>query len=44
MDLDKVFQNNDKWINDKLSEDKNYFEELASKRSKSRIIIHWLFR
>ncbi|ARV15859.1 carbonic anhydrase [Polaribacter sp. SA4-12] len=29
MDLDKVFQNNDKWIKDKLSEDKNYFEELG---------------
>jgi carbonic anhydrase len=29
MDLDKVFENNEKWIQEKLSVDKNYFEELG---------------
>lgn len=29
MDLDKVFDNNKKWIKEKLSIDKNYFEELS---------------
>tara|TARA_R110001592_G_scaffold277756_2_gene544979 strand:- start:1675 stop:2301 length:627 start_codon:yes stop_codon:yes gene_type:complete len=29
MELDKVFENNEKWIQEKLSVDKNYFEELG---------------
>ncbi len=29
MDLKKVFENNKSWIEDKLSTDKNYFEELG---------------
>ena len=29
MDLDKVFQNNQNWIKEKLTLDKNYFEELG---------------
>lgn len=29
MNLDKVFENNEKWIQEKLSVDKNYFEELG---------------
>ena len=29
MDLSKVFQNNDRWIKDKLAVDDNYFEELG---------------
>ncbi|SDS56423.1 carbonic anhydrase [Polaribacter sp. KT25b] len=29
MDLEKVFENNEKWIQEKLSIDKNYFEKLG---------------
>jgi carbonic anhydrase len=29
MDLNQVFENNEKWIQEKLSIDKNYFEELG---------------
>ncbi len=29
MELDKVFSNNESWIKEKLSTDKNYFEELG---------------
>ena len=29
MDLDNVFKNNENWIKDKLSTDKNYFKELG---------------
>lgn len=29
MDLDRVFENNKKWIQDKLSQDDNYFENLG---------------
>ena len=29
MDIKKIFENNEKWVNEKLSLDKNYFEELS---------------
>ncbi len=29
MNLDSVFQNNEKWIKDRLELDSNYFEELG---------------
>lgn len=30
MDLDKIFENNQKWINDKLSADPDYFKKLSN--------------
>ncbi|WP_158839932.1 carbonic anhydrase [Polaribacter sp. L3A8] len=39
MDLDNVFINNENWIKDKLSIDKNYFEELAKGQSPELLYI-----
>ncbi len=39
MDLDKVFSNNEAWINEKLSTDKNYFEELGKGQSPELLYI-----
>lgn len=39
MDLDKVFQNNEKWIEDKLTLDNNYFEELGKGQSPELLYI-----
>jgi len=39
MNIDKVFENNKKWINDKLSDDKEYFEELGKGQSPELLYI-----
>ncbi len=39
MDLDKVFQNNEKWIKEKLILDNNYFEELGKGQSPELLYI-----
>ena len=39
MDLDKVFQNNQEWIKEKLTTDKNYFEELGKGQSPELLYI-----
>ncbi len=39
MDLDKVFQNNEKWIEEKLTLDNNYFEELGKGQSPELLYI-----
>ncbi|MGB5203865.1 MAG: carbonic anhydrase [Eudoraea sp.] len=39
MNLDKVFENNKKWITDKLSGDKEYFEELGKGQSPELLYI-----
>lgn len=39
MDLKKVFSNNETWIKDKLSIDKNYFEELGKGQSPELLYI-----
>ncbi len=39
MDLDKVFQNNEKWIKEKLTLDNNYFEELGKGQSPELLYI-----
>lgn len=39
MDLDKVFQNNEKWIEDKLTLDNNFFEELGKGQSPELLYI-----
>ena len=39
MDLDKVFQNNQDWIKQKLTTDKNYFEELGKGQSPELLYI-----
>lgn len=33
MDIKKIFQNNKKWVENKLNKDKNYFEKLSSGQS-----------
>jgi carbonic anhydrase len=39
MKLDKVFENNEAWIKDKLSTDNNYFEELGKGQSPELLYI-----
>ncbi|MGB5481573.1 MAG: carbonic anhydrase, partial [Eudoraea sp.] len=39
MNIDKVFENNKKWITDKLSGDKEYFEELGKGQSPELLYI-----
>ncbi len=39
MNIDKVFENNKKWITDKLSDDKKYFEELGKGQSPELLYI-----
>lgn len=39
MDLKKVFKNNESWIQDKLANDKNYFEELGKGQSPELLYI-----
>ncbi|MGB5662116.1 carbonic anhydrase [Eudoraea sp.] len=39
MNLDKVFENNKKWITDKLTGDKEYFEELGKGQSPELLYI-----
>jgi carbonic anhydrase len=39
MNIDKVFENNKKWISDKLSDDKEYFKELGKGQSPELLYI-----
>ena len=39
MDLKEVFKNNENWIQEKLSTDKNYFEELGKGQSPELLYI-----
>ena len=39
MNIDKVFENNKKWVSDKLSDDKGYFEELGKGQSPELLYI-----
>ncbi|MFD2915140.1 carbonic anhydrase [Psychroserpens luteus] len=39
MNLDKVFENNEKWIKDKLTTDPNYFEELGKGQNPELLFI-----
>jgi carbonic anhydrase len=39
MDLKKIFKNNQDWIKDKLSEDKNFFKDLAEGQSPELLYI-----
>ena len=39
MDLNKVFENNEEWIQEKLSVDKNYFEDLGKGQSPELLYI-----
>jgi hypothetical protein len=38
----KILDNNKKWVEEQLAIDKDYFKEF-SKRSKSTIVVDWLF-